>query len=142
MSGPNPTERLDNIRLAISFGHELDNDAAKQLERALAASERIGTDALGELARVSGERDALDDANTKLGDLLIDARTERDEAQAEAGRLREALFQAGDDIAERVASHGICKDDSPARCDRCRLLQDIQAALEPAPDPAGERQGG
>ena len=121
MSGPNPTERLDNIRLAISFGHELDNDAAKQLERALAASERIGTDALGELARVSGERD---------------------EAQAEAGRLREALFQAGDDIAERVASHGICKDDSPARCDRCRLLQDIQAALEPAPGPAGERQGG
>ena len=42
-----------------------------------------------ELDRLRRERDALDDANTKLGDQLIDARTERDEAQAEAERLRE-----------------------------------------------------
>ena len=121
MSGPNPTERLDDIRLAISFGHELDNDAAKQLERALAASERIGTDALGELA----------------------------EARAEAARLRVALeFYADPGTYFAIGFFhdppcGAFMEDFEDMGSQLGMKpgKRARAALAPAPGPAGERQG-
>lgn len=60
------------------------------------------------------------------------ATVERDEARAEVVQVKAMLFRAGDVIAFKVASHMVCKDDSPDRCDGCILLQDIRAALEPA----------
>ncbi len=72
-----PEERADNVRMAITFGHSLDSDAAKVLTKALEDAER--------------EVKELDDINTKLGSQILDLMVERDEALAEAGRYKEAL---------------------------------------------------
>ena len=99
-----------------------------------------------ELDRLRRERDALDDANTKLGDQLIDARTERDEAQAAAARLREALEVAQvwlDELREEFR-RGALEDNAHrgGYLSNKNVEVEVQArkALAPAPGPAGERQ--
>ena len=57
-------------------------------------------------------------------------RRERDQAQAEAGRLREELKRI-EQVLEKV--HSIAGETAYLMA---------RAALEPAPGPAGERQGG
>ena len=114
MSEPSAAERLDNIRQVVSSGYGLDNAAAKRLERALEAAER--------------ERDDQHKAWNK-------ASWERDEAQAEAARLREGLRNPLLMCSE-CASHRIHPGTAlPGH----RCPEEARAALEPAPGPAGER---
>ena len=73
-----PEERADNVRMAITFGHSLDNDAAKVLTKALEAAER--------------ERD---EAQKQLGSVLYLTKAPSTQALVdgylEAVKLREAL---------------------------------------------------
>ena len=87
-----------------------------------------------ELDRLRRERDALDDANTKLGDQLIDARTERDEERAEVGQLRASQRMLLHDAVDHGRNHTAALVD----CDDMSCAQ-ARAALAPAPGPAGER---
>ena len=77
---------------------------------------------------------------SELADHELDRlRRERDEAQAEAARLRAVLEPYCPEDYECEAGH-IPNEDSIRDCGFCQRWADARAALAPVPGPAGERQ--
>ena len=82
-----------------------------------------------ELDRLRCERDALDDANTKLGNQLLDARTERDEAQAEARQYKEQRDDSRDNVTFLSKS---IHEMSPQFFEAARLWGALEFYADPA----------